>query len=80
MVEYLNVEDSPLLKNIFQGEQYTLYKLIEMDNFFRSRDEISVPNERGDRLKISNKDSSPANIDQMNSGLFKILEDPKNGA
>lgn len=76
---YLNVEDSPLLKNIFQGGQYTLYKLmIEMDNFFRLRDEISVPRERGDRLKISNKDSSPANIDQMNSGLFKISEDPKN--
>lgn len=70
-------EQSRLLKYIFQGEDYTVYKLMqEMDAFFRERDLISAPRERGDRLKISNKDSSPYNIEPQN-GLFKIKEEAK---
>jgi hypothetical protein len=58
-------ENSKLLKKVFLGEDYTTYKLmLEMDSFFRERDEISIPRERGDRLKISNKDSSPYNIEK----------------
>lgn len=71
--KYLKVEDnSKLLKSIFLGENYTVYKLmLEMDNFFRERDAISIPGQRGDRLKISNKDSSAFNIE--NDGvLWKI--------
>lgn len=68
---YLRIEDSSkLLNNVFLGENYTVYKLMyEMDTFFRERDEISVARERGDRLKISNRDSSPYNIEKMASDL-----------
>tara|TARA_Y100001954_G_C15735689_1_gene565688 strand:+ start:122 stop:1144 length:1023 start_codon:yes stop_codon:yes gene_type:complete len=77
--KYLNVEDnSKLLKNIFMGEDYTTYKLmLEMDNFFRERDSISIPRERGDRLKISNKDSSSYNLEK-NGFNYKINNDAKN--
>lgn len=76
--KYLNVEDnSKLLKYIFMGEDYTTYKLMrEMDNFFRKRDEISIPRERGDRLKISNKDSSNYNIEKSNFN-YKINDSAK---
>lgn len=62
--KYLDIKDnSMLLKNIFMGENYTTYKLmLAMDMFFRERDSISIHRERGDRLKISNTDSSPFNI------------------
>ena len=75
--DYLNVSNSKLLSHIFQNEQYSLFKLmLEMDNFFRKRDNISAPKERGDRLKISNRDSSPYNIDH--DGItYQINEDAK---
>ena len=74
--KYLKVEDnSKLLKNIFLGENYTVYKLmLEMDNFFRERDDISITGQRGDRMKISNKDSSAFNIEKDNA-LWKINDE-----
>lgn len=74
--KYLKVQDnSRLLNHVFLGEHYTVYKLmLEMDNFFRERDEISVPRERGDRMKISSKDSSAFNIEK-NGALWKINDD-----
>lgn len=76
--EFMKVsEGESLLKHIFQGEDYTVYQLMkEMDSFFRERDAVSVPRERGDRLKISNKDSSPFNIEKDNDN-FKIKEEAK---
>jgi len=76
--KYLDIKDnSKLLRNIFMGEDYTTYKLmLEMDNFFRERDEISISGERGDRLKISNKDSSSYNIDK-HSHNYKINDGAK---
>jgi hypothetical protein len=76
--KYLKVgNDKNLLNNVFMGDNYTVHKLmLEMDNFFRERDQISVPRERGDRLKISNKDSSPYNIEE-NNGLYKINDDAR---
>ena len=69
---YLNVQDSQLLNYIFTNEKYSLHQLMqEMDSFFRKRDQISVPRERGDRLKISNRDSTPYNIVQRGTN-FKI--------
>ena len=75
---YMKVKDnSNLLKKVFLGEDYTTYKLmLEMDSFFRERDKISVPRERGDRMKISNKDSSPYNIEEEGR-LFKINQEAK---
>jgi len=49
----------------------------EMDKFFRRRDSISVKNERGDRLRISNKDGSPANIENTVSGICSINTNAK---
>ncbi len=51
------------LKNVFENEKYSVFSLmVAMDNFFRQRDEISITNERGDRLRISTTDGSPYNI------------------
>lgn len=69
------------LKFIFENEKYSVHTLmLAMDDFFRQRDDISVPKERGDRLKISNKDSSPFNIEQdtNNPSLKKINDDARN--
>lgn len=76
--KFLKVSDSSkLLKYIFQGEDYTVYKLMqEMDIFFRERDLVSAPRERGDRLKISNKDGTPYNIEEGESN-YKIIDEAK---
>jgi len=43
-----------------------------MDEFFRRRDEISVPNERGDRMRISLPNGDPFNIQKTTNGLYKL--------
>lgn len=56
-------EERNPLKSVFENELYSVFSLMKaMDSFFKRRDEISVPKERGDRLRISNTDSSPCNI------------------
>lgn len=56
---------------IFCENDFTPYKLmLEMDKFFRRRDEISISNERGDRLRISNTDGSPANSLYNEDGVY----------
>jgi hypothetical protein len=56
-------KDSPL-HTIFLNEKYSVYNLmLEMGKFFKARDKISIKNERGDRLRISEKDGSPHNLD-----------------
>ncbi|MBI3195882.1 MAG: hypothetical protein HYZ34_15645 [Ignavibacteriae bacterium] len=64
--------DSPL-RNLFMHEHYTVYSQIEaMNNFFRLRDEISIPNQRGDRLRISTTEGKPFNITLQDEKLYKI--------
>jgi hypothetical protein len=77
---YLKIEkNSKLLNKVFLNEDYSVVKLMkEMQNFFWRRDEISAPKERGDRMKISNKDSSPYNIEIDKNGKYKINDDAKN--
>ena len=41
-----------------------------MDKFFRDRDEITIARERGDRLRISQKDGTPYNLEKHNSTYF----------
>lgn len=80
-LNYLRInEDWNPLKPIFENEKFTVFKLMqEMDSFFRKRDNISIKNERGDRLRISDKDGSPANIENINSGTScNINDDAKN--
>lgn len=60
------------LKDVFENEKYSVFSLMKaMDEFFRRRDEISIVKERGDRLRISETDGSPANIEKQNS-FYKV--------
>jgi len=70
-LNYLRInEDWNPLKPIFENEKFSVFKLMqEMDNFFRKRDSISIKNERGDRLRISDKDGNPVNIGNINSSI-----------
>ena len=73
-LHYLRIHEkwNPL-KTIFENEKYSVFNLMKaMDNFFRRRDSISIKNERGDRLRISNKDGSPANIDNIGNRKCNI--------
>lgn len=72
-LKYLKVGNSPL-KTIFMSEKYSVNGImLEMDKFFRERDKISVPKERGDRLRISTSNGSPYNLITEES-VFKINE------
>jgi hypothetical protein len=69
-----NEPESPL-REVFENESFSVFRLMHaMDDFFRERDEISVRRERGDRLRISNADGSPCNIEQIN-GACRINKD-----
>lgn len=70
-------EESNPLKDIFENEKYSVFSLMKaMDEFFRKRDEVSIVKERGDRLRISETDGLPANIEKYNS-LYKIKSEAK---
>lgn len=75
-LQYLGIDNpgNPL-RTIFQQEHYTVYKLMEaMDRFFRRRDEVSIPNERGDRLRISATSGEPYNLTPASAELYKLDE------
>jgi len=66
-----NEEQNPL-RDVFENEKYSVFSLMKaMDEFFIKRDEISIIKERGDRLRISKTDGSPANIEKSNK-FYKI--------
>jgi len=66
------------LNTIFLSEKNSVHKtMIEMDKFFRERDKINFPKERGDRLRISEKDGTPYNI-QPEGKLYNLNEDAVN--
>lgn len=79
-LEYLRIhEDWNPLKTIFENEKYSVFTLMkEMNNFFRRRDKISIKKERGDRLRISDKNGGPINIDNIENGTCKINLEPQN--
>jgi hypothetical protein len=71
-----NEESSPL-KDVFENEKYSVFSLMKaMDEFFRTRDEISVVNERGDRLRISDAGGLPVNIEKSGK-FYKINSEAK---
>lgn len=71
-----NEEQNPL-KDVFENEKYSVFSLMKaMDEFFKKRDEISIVKERGDRLRISETDGSPANIEKYNN-FYKINSEAK---
>ncbi|MBU1036737.1 hypothetical protein KKF32_01715 [Patescibacteria group bacterium] len=70
-------EESNPLKDVFENEKYSVFSLMKaMDEFFRKRDEISIIKERGDRLRISETDGSPVNIEGHND-FYKINSEAK---
>lgn len=76
-LNFLQVKDNKnsSLYPIFMNKKHSIYETMElMFDFFAKRDKISVPRERGDRLKISNKDSTPYNI-EMDNNNYKINDD-----
>lgn len=73
-LSYLGIGDaeSPL-RRIFMQEDLTVYGLmLAMDEFFRKRDDISIKNERGDRLRISTTDGEPVNLEEVTPGIFRL--------
>ncbi len=73
-----NEKNSPL-KNVFENKKYSVFSLmVAMDNFFRERDKISVPRERGDRLRISKTDGTLYNFIKNKEGTYDIKQDAKN--
>ena len=61
----INEEWNPL-KNIFENETFSVFTTMKlMNKFFRERDKITFGKERGDRLKISSKDGTPYNIEEV---------------
>ncbi|MBI2465621.1 MAG: hypothetical protein HYV66_00070 [Candidatus Sungbacteria bacterium] len=70
-------ENSNPLKLVFENEKYSVFSLMKaMDDFFKKRDDISIVNERGDRLRISEVDGSPVNIVKQNY-FYSIEADTK---
>jgi hypothetical protein len=78
-LSYLRANEPSIpLKYIFENDKYSVFTLMKtMDDFFRKRDEISVKNERGDRLRISKTDGSPTNIEARDS-FYMINAEAKN--
>lgn len=76
-LHYLRIdEDWNPLRDIFENEKYTVFTLMkEMNEFFRERDKRNAPNQRGDRLRISQKNGEPCNIDGLETGCCHISED-----
>lgn len=73
-LNFLQVKDNKhsSLYPIFMNKEHSIYETMEiMFEFFKKRDEISVPRERGDRLKISDSKGEPYNI-ESNGNSYKI--------
>ncbi len=69
-LNYLRADEfqSPL-KAVFENDDFSVFRLMHaMDEFFRERDKISIPKERGDRLRISDTKGEPYNIVASNTG------------
>ncbi len=77
-LNYLRVnEEWNPLKDVFENEKYSVFSLMKaMDEFFRERDEISVIKERGDRLRISETDGLPTNMEKHNN-FYRINSEAK---
>lgn len=76
-LHYLRIdEDWNPLKEVFENDKYTAFTLMkEMHKFFRERDAISVKNQRGDRLRISQKSGEPFNVNGVETGCCHIAKD-----
>lgn len=73
-IKYLGgYEAGNTINALFRNDEYLVYELMEaMDAFFIKRNEITYGKERGDRIKISNTDGSPYNIESIGNNKYKI--------
>ena len=73
-LSYLRIhEDWNPLTDVFKNHAFSVYETMElMNQFFRARDAISFGKERGDKLKISSKDGSPYNLEELENGAVRI--------
>ena len=75
-LDYLGIKNphSPL-RQLFMHEHYTVYTQIQaMDEFFRKRDVLSVPGERGDKFIISSSGSMIKNVEPQKNGKLRITQ------
>ncbi len=75
-LNYLRAADQANpLNSVFMNNKCTVHSIMcQMDRFFRERDKYSVKKMRGDQLKISEKDGSPANLHRIGD-LWNIKND-----
>jgi hypothetical protein len=78
-LRYLQIDDAENpLRSVFLNTHHTMYStMVAMDDFFRRRDRLSVPNERGDRLRISRPDGTPTNVEYAADGTVEISLDAR---
>ncbi|MBI3512373.1 MAG: hypothetical protein HY064_17055 [Bacteroidetes bacterium] len=81
-LKYLKANEiQSALHYLFENDKYSTITLMRaMDHFFRKRDEISISKQRGDRLRISEKNGESFNIESDDDGTKKINEEAKDRA
>jgi len=72
---YLNFADKNNPVRVLFESNLTMYQTLKlMDAFFRERDTLNVPGERGDKFKISNSDGRPHNIYETGNKKYAIFD------
>ncbi len=75
-LNYLGIErDGSPLRKIFMHDHFTVYEQMKiMDEFFRKRDKLNKPGERGDKFGISESNGEFKNIEDQKHGRVKVLD------
>ncbi|MBI2429202.1 MAG: hypothetical protein HYV29_10500 [Ignavibacteriales bacterium] len=76
-LNFLGIENpnSPLRK-VFMHDHFSVYEQIKvMDEFFRKRDLLNKPGERGDKFAISESNGQFKNIQELSDGTYKITNE-----
>lgn len=73
----INRTGSPL-RDVFMHQHFTVYsQIVAMDEFFRRRDTLSIPGERGDKFVISTPASGFKNIEPDGHNTVRITAQAK---
>lgn len=75
-LHYLGIEnyDSPL-RSIFMHDHFTVYEQMKvMNDFFRKRDALNQPGERGDKFAISTSGGEFRNVISQTHGSVKVTD------
>lgn len=76
-LHYLGIEkDHSPLRKVFMHEHFSVYEQIKvMDEFFRRRDRLNKPGERGDKFAISESNGQFKNIEIQGNGNFRVTDE-----